>query len=100
MRNSFPLLLASASLLASTAAHAGGPRYVAGTSYFNPSVAGQPLRWSNGHVRYFIDKGPLSPTVSNTQAVAMVDAAAALWSAVPTAAVSLVNAGSLNEDVS
>ena len=30
----------------------------------------------------------------------MVDAAAALWSAVPTAGVTLVDAGPLNEDVS
>ena len=37
---------------------------------------------------------------SNQQATAMVDAAAALWSAVPTAGVTLIDTGSLNEDVS
>ena len=66
-------------------ANAGGPKYVAGTSYFNPAVLGQPLHWSGGQVRYYVDQGPLSSTVTNQQATAMVDAAAALWSAVPTA---------------
>ena len=86
-------LVCPASLLA------GGPKYVAGVSYFNPGVAGMPLHWSGGVVRYFVDQGPLSATLNNRQAVAMVDAAAALWSAVPTAGVSLVDAGTLNEDV-
>ena len=81
------------------AALAGGPKYVAGTSYFNPSVLGQPLHWSGGRVSYYVDQGPLSATVTNQQATAMVDAAAALWSAVPTAGVTLTDAGSLNEDV-
>jgi len=80
-------------------ANAGGPKYVAGTSYFNPAVLGQPLHWSGGQVRYYVDQGPLSSTVTNQQATAMVDAAAALWSAVPTAGVTLTDAGPLNEDV-
>ncbi len=78
---------------------AGGPKYVAGSSYFNPAVMGQPLRWARGQVNYFVDQGPLNSAVSNRQATAMVDAAAALWSSVPTAAVTLVNKGQLNEDV-
>ena len=61
---------------------------------------GQPVRWANGQVDYYVDQGPLSHSVSNQQAVAMVDAAAALWSTVPTAGVTLVNRGPLNEDVS
>jgi len=77
---------------------AGGPKYVAGVSYFNPAVLGQPIVWSGGSVQYFVDQGPLGP-ISNQQAVAMVDAAAAIWSAVPTAAVTLTDAGSLAEDV-
>ena len=81
-------------------ANAGGPKYVAGTSYFNPSVLGQPIRWSGGQVNYYVDQGPLSSSVTNQQATAMVDAAAALWSSVPTAGVTLTHAGSLNEDVS
>jgi hypothetical protein len=79
---------------------AGGPKHVAGTSYFNSGVMGQPVHWANGGVRYFVDQGPLSATVTNQQATAMVDAAAALWNAIPTAGVTVVDSGSLNEDVS
>ena len=61
---------------------------------------GQPAHWAGGQVRYFVDRGPLSESVTNQQTTAMVDAAAALWSAVPTAAVTLTNAGQLGEDVS
>jgi len=87
-------------LLAAPLAHAGGPKYVAGTTYFNPAVLGQPLYWPNGHVNYYVDQGPLNSQVTNKQATAMVDDAAALWSAVPTAAVTLTDKGQLNEDVS
>ncbi|MGB8259056.1 MAG: IPT/TIG domain-containing protein, partial [Terracidiphilus sp.] len=86
--------------LAPAAARAGGPRYVAGVSYFNAGVVGQPVHWAGGQLNYYVDQGPLSATVSNQQATAMVDAAAALWSAVPTAAVALTDQGQLAEDVS
>jgi hypothetical protein len=86
--------------LAPAASLAGGPRYVAGVSFFNPAVLGQPLHWAGGRLDYYVDQGPLNSSVSNQQATAMVDAAAALWSAVPTAGVTLTNKGSLNEDVS
>lgn len=88
-------------LLALAPAHAfaGGPKYVAGVSYFNPAVLGQPVHWANGQLNYYVDQGALSATVTNQQATAMVDAAAALWSAVPTAGVTLTDMGSLNEDV-
>ncbi|MGA2252276.1 IPT/TIG domain-containing protein [Terracidiphilus sp.] len=79
---------------------AGGPRAVAGTTYFNSSVMGQPLYWTGGKINYYVDQGALSATVSNQQAIAMVDAAAALWNAVPTAGVTLTDKGSLAEDVS
>ncbi len=79
---------------------AGGPKFVAGVSYFNPGVKGQPVHWAAGQLTYFVDQGPLNAAVSNVQATAMVDSAAALWGAVPTAAVSLTDAGSLGEDVS
>ena len=72
---------------------------MAGTSYFNPAVVGQPVHWAGGQVNYYVDQGPLNSSVSNQQATAMVDAAAALWSAVPTAGVTLVDQGVLNEDV-
>ncbi|KAA6461259.1 hypothetical protein DYQ86_13555 [Acidobacteria bacterium AB60] len=93
------LTLALALTLVPASAFAGGPRYVAGSTYFDPGVLGQPVRWATGQVTYFTDQGPLSATISNSQAVAMVDAAAAPWSAVPTAAVHLVEGGALNEDV-
>ena len=86
--------------LAPVATRAGGPKYVAGVSFFNPGVLGHPVHWSGGQVNYYVDQGPLSSSVSNQQATAMVDAAAALWSAVPTAGVALVDKGSLSEDVS
>ena len=85
-------------LFSSLAAYAGGPKYVAGVSYFNPANLGQPVTWANGQVRYFVDQGPLGP-LSNAQAVAMVDSAAAVWNMVPTAAVKLTDAGPLGEDV-
>ena len=90
--------LALIGLLNPLLALAGGPKYVAGISFFNPGVKGQPVRWTNGRVVYFVDRGTLG-SLSNTQAVAMTDAAAAIWSAVPTAAVSLTDGGSLGEDV-
>jgi hypothetical protein len=86
-------------LLAPAAAVGGGPKYVAGVSYFDPGVLGQPVHWVNGQVNYWVDQGPLSSTVTNQQATAMVDAAAALWSAVPTAGVTLTDQGPLQEDV-
>jgi hypothetical protein len=94
------LLAALFLLLAHAAALAGGPKYVAGVTYFNPGALGQPVHWSNGQVNYYVDQGPLNGSVSNQQATAMVDAAAALWSAVPTAGVTLTDTGSLGEDVS
>ncbi len=86
-------------LLLPSYAPAGGPKYIAGTSFFNSAVVGQPIHWADGQVSYFVDQGPLSGSVTNQQATAMVDAAAALWSAVPTAGVTLTDVGPLNEDV-
>lgn len=85
-------------ILTASSAFAGGPKYVAGVSYFNPAALGQPVVWQSGQVRYYVDQGTLGP-LSNSQAKAMVDAAAAIWSTVPTAAVNLVDAGNLAEDV-
>lgn len=96
----FAAFLAAMAVLALPCAlYAGGPKYVAGSTYFNASAMGQPLHWTNGKVKYFVDQGALSATVTHQQAVEMVDAAAALWSAVPTAGVTLKDAGSLAEDV-
>ncbi len=85
--------------LSCTAAYAGGPRYVAGTSYFNPAMTGTPIVWVNGQAKYYTDLGSLSAMVNQSQAKAMVSAAAAVWNAVPTAAVNIVSGGSLSEDV-
>lgn len=84
---------------ATLAAHAGGPKYVAGVTYFDPAVVGQPIAWPSGPVNYFVDQGSLNAGIGNQQATGMVDAAAAVWNAVPTAAVNLMDAGSLAEDV-
>ncbi len=73
---------------------------MAGASFFNPGALGQPVHWLNGQVNYYVDQGPLNAAVTNQQATAMVDAAASLWSGVPTAGVTLTHMGPLNEDVS
>ena len=91
-----PVLLLS---LAPAVGRAGGPKYVAGATVFNPANMGQPIHWAGGQVYYYVDQGPLNGSVSNQQATAIVDAAAALWSAVPTAEVTLTDKGPLNEDV-
>src|SRR5580693_9606167 len=91
--------MSAAALFVPVVAFAGGPKYVAGTSYFNPAVMGQSVRWPGGQVGYYVDQGALSDSVTNQQATAMVDSAAALWSAVSTAGVTLTDKGSLDEDV-
>ncbi|HEY1804827.1 MAG TPA: IPT/TIG domain-containing protein [Terracidiphilus sp.] len=93
------ILTISLLLLLPPYAVAGGPKYIAGTSFFNPAVLGTPVHWADGQVNYFVDQGPLSSSVSNRQATAMVDASAALWSAVSTAGVTLTDEGPLNENV-
>jgi hypothetical protein len=80
-------------------AFAGGPRWVAGASYFDPSTVGQPVVWKSGIVNYYTDLGDLSATVPQAQANAMVASAAALWSGEPAAALQIGQAGSLAEDV-
>lgn len=79
---------------------AGGPKYIAGSTYYNAAVMGTPLHWTGGRVNYYVDQGALSSTIDHSTAVAMIDAAAALWNGVPTAAVLLTNQGTLGEDVS
>ena len=86
-------------LFGSVSAYAGGPRWHAGASYFSPSVEGQPIVWAGGQLNYFIDQGSLSPILNQTQANTIVKAAAAVWSAVPTAALQITARGNLSEDV-
>ena len=72
-------LVGAAVILSPARLLAGGPRYVAGVTFFNPGVAGQPLRWANGQLNYYVDQGPLNSTIDNQHATAMVDRAAQLW---------------------
>ena len=78
---------------------AGGPKYIAGSSYFNSSVMGQPLTWSQGQVNYFTDLGDLSPILPNAAANALVANAFSQWTSVATANVVANSAGQLAEDV-
>jgi len=81
-------------------AGAGGPKYVAGTSYFTSTVAGSPLTWAQGQVTYYTDQGDLSPVLLNADANAFVASAVSVWTAVPTAALAITSGGQLAEDVS
>jgi hypothetical protein len=97
-------LLRLATLLAiilsfATLARAGGPKYVAGSSYFNSSTMGQPLTWSLGQVSYYTDQGDLSPILPNAAANAFVASAFLQWTSVSTAAVQATASGQLAEDV-
>jgi hypothetical protein len=80
-------------------ARAGGPKFVAGSSFFNPSTMGQPLTWSGGQVNYYTDQGDLSPILPNSAANAFVASAFTQWTSVSTAALTVTSAGQLAEDV-
>lgn len=84
---------AIAMLLFASVARAGGPKYVAGASYFDPTVKGMPITWANGTISYFTDQGSLSATMSGSSADAFVAAAFAKWTSISTAAVSAVRGG-------
>lgn len=78
---------------------AGGPKHVAGTSYFDPGVTGRALTWPQGIITYYTDQGNLSPLLSNSSANSFVAGAFSVWTSVSTAAVVANNGGSLAEDV-
>ena len=90
------LLLALLCTLAVLPARGATPRWVGGYSWKN---YGQIMNWYTPAVTYWVDPGPLSPTVNHASGVAIVDAAAAVWN-IPTATLTLTNGGSLAEDVS
>jgi len=95
------LLLAAAIILLFTVmSHAGGPKLVAGTVYFDPSTTGQPLIWPQGPITYFTDQGDLSPVLPNASANSFVASAFSPWTSVSTAAVTAMHGGQLAEDVS
>jgi hypothetical protein len=81
-------------------AHAGGPEFVAGASYFDPATKGQAVTWAAGTVTYYTDQGDLSALLPGPSADSFVANAFAEWTAIPTAAVSAVHSGQLAEDVS
>src|SRR5580693_1280350 len=80
-------------------ARAGGPEYVAGSSYFNASTMGQPLTWSLGRVNYYTDQGDLSPILPNNSANVLVADAFAQWTSSSTVGLAVTGAGELDEDV-
>ncbi len=92
------LCLVSCTLTSTT--FAGGPRYIAGSSYFDPSVKGMPITWSQGIVTYYTDQGDLSPILLHSAADAFVADAFTRWTQIPTAALQANLAGQLAEDVS
>jgi hypothetical protein len=99
---SFFLRLATALVvifLFAVLARAGGPKYVAGSSYFNPSAMGQPITWSLGQVNYYTDQGDLSPILPNASANALVADAFSQWQ-VSSAALTITYGGELAENVS
>src|SRR5450755_4099250 len=73
------------------AALSGGPKYVAGTSYFNSGTAGTPLTWSQGLVNYYTDRGNLSAILPGASADAFVADAWSQWASITTVAVSAVH---------
>jgi len=76
-------------------AHAGGPKYVAGVSYFSQGTAGTPLTWAQGAITYYTDQGDLSPILPGPSADAFVADAFSQWTSISTAAVSATRAGQL-----
>ena len=90
LRNKCGVLLAML-LALSTAAHAGNPRWM--------NINGRFPIWPGGQVVYYTDAGDLSANVNQAAANALVAAAAAPWSAVVTAGVTITQGGVLNEDV-
>ena len=91
--------LAIVAFLSAGLALAGGPKYVAGSSYFNSSTMGQPITWSLGQIEYYTDQGDLSPILPNAAANAFVANAFSQWMGLPTAALTATNTGQLAEDV-
>ena len=81
------------------AAHAGGPKFVAGASYFDPATKGMPVTWAQGTVTFYTDQGDLSAILPGPSADSFVANAFGEWTAIPTAAISAVHGGQLAEDV-
>jgi len=98
-RSKITLLAASVIFMFPLAAYAGGPRLVAGTSYFDPDVKGAPVLWAQGAISYYTDQGDLSPQLPGPAADAFVGESFSRWTSIPTAAIAAVRSGQLGEDV-
>jgi len=84
----------------STNAYAGGPRYVAGASFFDRTTMGTPIIWSSGQINYYTDQGGLGPALPDSaSADAFVAGAFSRWTSIATAAIGATQAGKLDEDV-
>jgi hypothetical protein len=92
-------LAAGMVLFVALLSRAGGPKNVAGTSYFQASATGQPLVWTQGAITYYTDQGDLSPLLPNASANDFVAAVFSVWTSVPTAAITATSGGELAEDV-
>jgi len=77
--------------LSSSVACAANPRFI--------SAGGGPRHWDYGTVTYATTPNDLSSAISHSSADSIVAAAAAIWSAVPTADIALVQSGALAEVV-
>ncbi len=62
--------------------HAGGPEFVAGASFFDPTIKGVPVTWPQGVISYFTDQGDLSPILLGTNADSFVATAFGMWNSV------------------
>jgi hypothetical protein len=78
---------------------AGGPKCVAGSTYFDSTMTGQPLTWPQGVITYYTDQGDLSPALPNASANGYVASAFGQWTSVSTAALAASSGGHLAEDV-
>ncbi len=87
-------------LLLSPLVYGGGPGYVAGAGDFDPAVSGTPLTWVGGVLNYYTDQGDLSPQLPAAAARDLIADAFSRWTSIPTAAISAMRAGSLDENVS
>jgi len=92
-------LAAGIVLMSALLCRAGGPKNIAGVSYFDSSITGQPLTWPQGVITYYTDEGALSPLLPNASANNFVAGAFSVWTSVPTAALVATSGGSLAEDV-
>ncbi|HKT88070.1 MAG TPA: Ig-like domain-containing protein [Candidatus Sulfotelmatobacter sp.] len=90
---------ASIVLACALTSRAGGPKEIAGPTYFDPSTTGQPLTWPQGFITYYTDQGDLSPILPNASANSFVASSFAVWTTVPTAAITAARGGQLAEDV-